>query len=44
LGENAYAVLNVITEFASHPPANRHVHRERNSLQQLAGTWLIPTR
>jgi hypothetical protein len=40
LGENAYAVLNVITEFASHPPANRHVHRERNSLQRLAGTWL----
>jgi hypothetical protein len=40
LGENAYAVLNVITEFASNPPANRHVHRERNSLQRLAGTWL----
>jgi len=40
LGENAYAVFNVITEFASRPPANRHVHRERNSLQRLAGTWL----
>jgi hypothetical protein len=40
LGENAYAVLNVITEFASQPPANRHIHRERNSLQRLAGTWL----
>src|SRR4029077_11122893 len=40
LGENAYAVLNVIPEFASHPPANRHVHRDRNSLQRLAGTWL----
>lgn len=40
LGENAYAVLNVVTEFASHPPANRYVQRERNSLQRLAGTWL----
>ena len=40
IGNNAYAVLNVITEFASHPPANRHVHRERNSLQRLAGSWL----
>jgi hypothetical protein len=40
LGENAYAVFNAVTEFASHPPSNRHVHRERNSLQRLAGTWL----
>jgi hypothetical protein len=37
---NADFVADVITEFASHPPANRHVHRERNSLQRLAGTWL----
>jgi hypothetical protein len=40
LGENAYAVFNAVTEFASHPPANRCVHRDRNSLQKLAGTWL----
>jgi len=40
LGENAYAVFNVITEFASHPPENRCVHRDRHSLQRLAGTWL----
>lgn len=40
LGESAYAVLNAITDFASHPPANRHVHRDRHSLQRLAGTWL----
>jgi CRISPR-associated endonuclease/helicase Cas3 len=40
LGENAYAVLNVITDFASHPPANRYVQRERHSLQRLAGTWV----
>ena len=40
LGENAYAVFNAVTEFASHPPANRCVHRDRHSLQRLAGTWL----
>ncbi len=40
LGENAYAVFNAITDFASHPPANRIVGRERHSLQRLAGTWL----
>ena len=40
LGENAYGVLNAITDFASRPPANRHVHRDRHSLQRLAGTWL----
>ena len=40
LGENAYAVFNAVTDFASHPPVNRCVHRDRNSLQRLAGTWL----
>jgi hypothetical protein len=40
LGENAYAVLNVITEFASSPPVSRYVQRERHSLQRLAGSWL----
>lgn len=40
LGETAYAVLNVITDFASHPPDNRHIHRDRHGLQRLAGTWL----
>ena len=40
LGENAYAVLNTVTEFASYPPANRCVHRDRNSFQRLAGAWL----
>jgi hypothetical protein len=28
LGYNAYAVLNAVTEFASHPPAIRLVRRE----------------
>jgi len=40
LGENAYAVFNAITEFASHPPENRCVHRDRHSFQRLAGDWM----
>jgi hypothetical protein len=40
LGETGYAVLNAITDFASHPPPNRHLHRDRHALQRLAGTWL----
>ena len=40
LGENAYAVFNAVTEFASHPPENRCVHRDRHSFQRLAGDWL----
>jgi hypothetical protein len=40
LGETAYAVLNTITDFASHPPDSRHLHRDRHGLQRLAGTWL----
>lgn len=40
LGENAYAVFNAMTEFASYPPQNRCVYRERHSFQRLAGDWL----
>jgi hypothetical protein len=40
LGENAYAVFNAITDFASHPPVNRLLQRERHSLQRRAGQWL----
>ena len=40
LGENAYGAFNAITEFASHPPDNCCVHRERHSFQQRAGLWL----
>jgi hypothetical protein len=40
LGETAYAVFNAITEFASHPPQNRCIYRERHSFQRLAGDWL----
>jgi len=44
LGENAYAAFNTITEFASHPPDNRCLHRDRHSLQRLAGSWLTSFR
>jgi hypothetical protein len=40
LGENAYSVFNAMTEFASHPPQNRCVYRERHSFQRLVGEWL----
>jgi hypothetical protein len=40
LGDNAYAVFNAVTELASHPPPNRLVPRERNSLQRSAGEWV----
>jgi hypothetical protein len=40
LGQNAYAVLNVITDFASQPPTSELVRRERHSLQRLAGAWV----
>jgi hypothetical protein len=40
LGATAYAVLNTITDFASQPPENRCVRRDRHALQRLAGAWL----
>lgn len=40
LGENAYAVFNAITDFASHPLKNRCGHRDRHSFQRLAGHWM----
>lgn len=41
LGENAYSVFNTMTEFASHPPVNQCVRRDRHSFQKLTGAWLI---
>lgn len=40
LGENAYALLNVITDIASRPAEAKVPRRERHSLQKKAGTWL----
>lgn len=41
LGGNAYAVLNAATDFASHPPDNRLLKRDRHSLQKKAGSWAL---
>lgn len=41
LGANAYSVLNVLTDFASHPPdGNSRMRRDRPTLQRMAGRWL----
>lgn len=40
LGDNAYAVLNAVTDLASRPPANPLVRRDRHALQRRAGQWL----
>jgi len=40
LGDNTYAAFNALTDFASHPPENRCLHRDRHSMQRLAGEWL----
>ena len=40
-GTNAYAVLNAITDLASHSNDNRCMRRDKNSKQRLAGEWLI---
>lgn len=40
LGENAYSAFNAITDFASNPPVNCCVYRDRHSYQRLAGVWL----
>lgn len=40
LGENGYALLNVITDVASRPPKSPFIRRERHGLQRSAGNWL----
>lgn len=40
LGENGYALLNVITDVASKPPKSPFVRREQQGLQRSAGSWL----
>lgn len=40
LGKNAYAVMNAVTDFASRPPENRFLRRDRHSLQKRAGSWV----
>ena len=40
LGENAYTLLNVITDFATRPLESPLLSKEQHELQRLAGTWL----
>ena len=40
LGQNGYALLNVITDVASRPPGSQFVRREQHNLQKSAGNWL----
>ena len=40
LGTNAYAAFNLVTDFASHPPENRRMRRDRPNLERRAGEWL----
>jgi hypothetical protein len=41
LGGNAYSVLNVLTDIASHPPQNNtRMRRDQPTLQRIAGRWV----
>lgn len=40
LGDNGYGLLNALTDFATNPPHNHVVRRDRHSFQSLAGKWL----
>lgn len=40
LGANGYGLLNALTDFATNPPHNHIVRRDRHSFQSLAGKWL----
>ena len=43
-GENAYALMNVVTDLATQPQVEAHgysfIRRERHTLQRLAGAWV----
>ena len=45
MGQTGYALVNAITEVASHPPTKvggyNFIRRERDGLQRLAGIWLL---
>lgn len=40
VGENAYALLNVVSDIASRPTEAGLLRREQHSLQRAAGAWL----
>lgn len=41
MGDNAYAALQAVTDLASHPRQNSCLRKDKQSLQELAGEWLI---
>ncbi len=41
LGENAYSALQAATELASHPVSNLCLRKDKNTLQRLAGEWMV---
>ena len=45
MGQTGYALVNAITDVASHPPTKvggyNFIRRERDGLQRLAGIWLV---
>ena len=41
LGDNAYAALQAATELASHPIENLCLRKDKDTLQRLAGEWLV---
>ena len=44
IGENGYALMNAVTDLATHPPTDTRgysfIRRERDTLQRLAGAWI----
>ena len=45
MGSTGYALVNAITDVASHPPMKiggyNFIRRERDGLQRLVGIWLV---
>ncbi|MDE0175191.1 MAG: DUF932 domain-containing protein [Defluviicoccus sp.] len=41
LGDNAYSALQAATELASHPLENLCLRKDKNTLQRLAGEWMV---
>lgn len=39
MGQNAYALFNAVTDFASNPPEVSDFRRSTHSMQVMAGTW-----
>ncbi len=44
LGNNAYAALQAATDLASHPIDNLCLRKDKNTLQRLAGEWMVDFR